>query len=133
MKLITTTLLSTLLAAGANAQAVYRCGSAYSQTPCPQARIVEVGDPRSAAQQADARRVADDERRLAADMRRDRLAEQGASRPAGAASLSGPVPTKPASAVEPHHHKKKRASVKPTGSTDFVAIDPGSRKRRGRV
>jgi len=35
---------------GVNAQPVYRCGNVYSQTPCPQGRIVEATDPRTAAQ-----------------------------------------------------------------------------------
>jgi hypothetical protein len=115
--------------AGAQAQAVYRCGSAYSQTPCAQASVVEVGDARTAGQQTEARRVAADERRLAAEMRRDRLAEQQATRPADAASLSGPAPAKVASSAEPPRSKKKRmANSAPT--TEIVVYQPASRKRR---
>jgi hypothetical protein len=121
--------LSMFATAGAHAQAVYRCGSVYSQTPCAQAgSVVEVGDARSAGQQAEARRIAADERQLAAQMRHDRLAEQQAIRPAGATSLSGP-PAKLASTVE-HPRKKKRATAKPLPTTDFVVYQPASRKRR---
>ena len=73
----------------AAAQPVYRCGAAYSQVPCPNAKVVDADDARSAAQRAEASRVVDSDRRLAADMRRDRLADEAARRPAGAASLSG--------------------------------------------
>ncbi len=116
----------------AGAQPVYRCGSEYSRTPCPSGggKIVDATDPRTAAQRAEARRIAADERRLAAEMRRDRLAEQKTIKPAGATSLSGPTPATPASAAA-RHHKKKRATTPPPVTTDFVAIDPSTRKRRG--
>ena len=119
---------------GVHAQPVYRCGNVYSQTPCPQGRIVEATDPRTAAQRADARRVADDERRLAAEMRRDRLADQAALKPAAASSLSGPppAPAKSASGVERGHSKKKRHSAKPAPTTDVIVVEPNSRTRRGR-
>ncbi|MEO8808094.1 MAG: hypothetical protein ABI433_18590 [Burkholderiaceae bacterium] len=128
MKLIVATLIVVAAVSAAQAQTVYRCANTYSQAPCPQATLVEVGDERSAAQQAEARRVAADERRLAADMRRERLADERATRVGGAASLSGHAPAKLV-ALEPRH-KKKRAALKPQTSTDFVAYDPSSRKRR---
>lgn len=132
MKTIVAALLAVAALSAAHAQnAVYRCGNTYSQAPCPDAKQVEVADDaRSAAQQAEARRVADDERRLAADMRRDRLADERANRPGGAASLSGQAPAKLALIVPAPHHKKKHALGKALPSTDFVAVDPSSRKRR---
>jgi hypothetical protein len=93
-------------ACGANAQVVYRCGSEYTQTPCPQGRIVEATDPRSAAERAEAKRVAADERRLAVQMQHDRLAEQASIKPAGASSLSGRSPT-PMVERSPPKHKKR--------------------------
>lgn len=41
------------LSTGAAAQKVYRCGSAYSQTPCPDALVVEVEDTRSKAEKSE--------------------------------------------------------------------------------
>ena len=55
---------------GVHAQTVFRCGSVYSQTPCPQGKVVEATDPRTGAQRVEAGRVAADERRRAAEMRR---------------------------------------------------------------
>ena len=130
MKLIVATLLAAAAMSAAQAQTVYRCGNTYSQAPCPHAKRVEVSDERSPAQQAEARRVADDERRVAAEMRRERLADERASRSSGAASLSGYVPTRRAAETVEHHHKKKHAFGKPPATTDFVAFDPSSRKRR---
>jgi len=130
MKLIAATLFAATFSV-AQAQTVYRCGSAYSETPCPNAKLVEVSDMRSGAQQAEARQVADDERRLASEMRRERLADERAIRPAGATSLSGHAPTKLAVVVLEPRHKKQRALARPRPTTDFIAYDPSSRKRRG--
>ena len=134
MKLIVAPLLAALvmtagLSAGA-AQTVYRCGSAYSQVPCPEAKVVEVGDARSPAQQAQARRVADDERRLAAEMRRERLVDERSWRGGAAASLSGQTATKVAVIVVPAQRKKRRAFGPGLPGTDFIAYDPSSRKPR---
>jgi hypothetical protein len=89
------TLMLGLCGLAASAQPVYRCGSAYSQLPCPQAaRFVDATDARSEEQRAAAMRVVADEKRLGAQMERDRLTAQAALKPAGAASLSAP-PVKP--------------------------------------
>lgn len=111
MQLIVATLLAAAAMSAAQAQTVYRCGNAYSQAPCPQAQAVDVGDSRSAAQQAEARRVADDERRLATEMRRDRLADEGSAPNFAAASLSGARPTSRAAAPE-RLHKNRRLKLK---------------------
>ena len=131
MKTIAAALLTAAALSAVHAQnTVYRCGSTYSQAPCPNAKQVEVGDARSAAQHSEARRVANDERRLAADMRRERLADEHASRPGAAASLSGRAPEKVTLTVPRPHHKKRHALGKTPPTTDFVAYDPSSRKRR---
>ena len=134
MKHTAAALLLCLVTLAASAQPVYRCGSVYAQTPCPRGKIVEATDPRTAAQRAEANRVATDERRLAAEMRRERLADQAALKPAAAASLSGTgtPPATPVSARERlHPKKKKRASAKAT-TGDFTAVDPSTRKQHSR-
>ena len=125
-------LLLCLVTLGVHAQPVYRCGSEYSQTPCPQGRVVEATDPRTAAQRAQAKRVAADEQRRGKEMERERLAEQAAQRPASASSLSAPPapPAKPASALERQPPNKKRTSTKPPASSPFTAADPSSKKPR---
>jgi hypothetical protein len=58
---------------------VYRCGASYSQEPCAGGSAVAVDDVRSAAQVAQAQRVAQLDARLADALRRERLqAEQAA-------------------------------------------------------
>ena len=120
-----------LVSAGLQAQTIYRCGNEYTRIPCSQGQVVEATDPRTGAQRAEAVRVAAEERRRAAEMKRERLADQAALKPASAASLSAaPVPpAKPASAAERHASKKKRGVAKPASSTPFTAADPSSRKR----
>jgi hypothetical protein len=136
MKLLAVPLIAGVLLSAAHAETVYRCGSTYTQTPCPQSTAVEVSDSRSPAQRADARAAAEGERRHAAQMRQERLADQRAIVPAGAISLSGPTAPKvvavlPAKAVA---KKRRHANGKPPATTDFVAYDPSSRKhRRGRA
>jgi hypothetical protein len=102
------TLMMCLGALAANAQPVYRCGSEYSQSPCPQANVVDAADARTEAQRAEARRVAADEKRLGAQMEHDRVAMQAAQKPGGAASLSGaPPPPKHA-----EHTRAKKLKLK---------------------
>ena len=126
MKLIVATLLAAALSA-AQARTVYRCGNAYSQVPCPQAQPVDVSDPRSATQQAEARRVADDERRLAAEMRRDRLADEGSARNAAAASLSAARPTALAAAPERPHKNRRLKLSRPAKSLQPAAAGTSAR------
>ena len=125
MKFAAVALMFCFAAGTAQTQEVYRCGSAYSQTPCPQGRLVETDDARSEAQRAEATRVAVSERRLATDMRRDRLAEEAALKPALAGSLSAP---KAAASAAPT--KKKRGSAKPAAHKDFVVTVTSEKKKR---
>ena len=116
-------------------QPVYRCGSTYSQVPCPEGRMVEATDPRSAAQRAEARRVAALERQQATQMERERRAQEAAQKPAGASGFDSrsPAPEAAASSAERGRHQKKRSKAnKPAASEDFTAIDPTSLKKRSR-
>lgn len=94
---------------GTAAQAqIYRCGgTTYSQVPCSNGRLVEASDPRSAAQRAEARRVAAKEKRLAAELERDRRAKEAAAAATGASGIAA-TPAEPASAVD-EKPKKGRA------------------------
>ena len=122
----TAAVLLCLLSTLAGAQPVYRCGNAYSQSPCPAGgRIVDATDSRTAAQRAEARRVAADERRLAAELRRDRLADEKTATPSGAASLSGPTVAPGRS----HPKKKRRGAAKSLAIKEVVVLDPRGASR----
>jgi hypothetical protein len=131
MKLIALTLLASLVAAPTGAQTVYRCGNAYSQVACAQGRAVEVDDTRTPAQQAEARRVAADERQLAAQMRRDRLADAREARPAGAANLGGAAPVRHVAVLSAPALKKKhkRIADAPFQPIEVLLVEPSQRRR----
>ena len=83
MKLIATLTVCLIASAGATAQsavAVYRCGSAYSESPCPQARLVDVDDARTDGQRADGRLLAANDKRLGDQMANERLARDAAQK-----------------------------------------------------
>jgi hypothetical protein len=127
MKLVAVALMFCFTVGAAQAQEIYRCGSAYSRTPCPQGRLVEADDSRSEAQRAAAARVAASERRLANEMRRDRLAEEAALKPALAGSLSAPKVLASADSK-----KRKRGSAKAAARKDFVVKIATAKKKRAR-
>lgn len=127
--------LALLLAvAGATAQAagpVYRCGSSYSQTPCPGGTLVEAGDPRTAAQRAEARRIAAAERTAARKAEQERLATERQQRKEPAIASLGPstaasAPGKEAGKTGATGKSKRKAKGK---DEPFTAVAPGSRKK----
>lgn len=123
----TATALAALIATfAAQAQPVYRCGSAYSRVPCAEGRAVDADDSRTGAQRAEAARVARDEKRLGDGMARDRRAAEAAQRPQAAASLGpakAPAPASAASApLKPT--KKAKAKIRVLKPEDFVATTP---------
>jgi len=119
----------------AQAQAIYRCGQTYSQVPCPDGRIIDSSDPRTAAQRAEAKRVAIRERQLAAKLENDRRAEaaEAAASAQGAGTLTAhpQAPAPKASAAESRHKAKSKAKKhKPAADEDVVAVVPGKAKPR---
>ncbi|HET6600239.1 MAG TPA: hypothetical protein VFG60_09770 [Burkholderiaceae bacterium] len=120
-----------LVSVSAPSQVVYRCGNAYSQAPCPRATIVDVSDPRSATQRAEARTVAVQQHQLATAMARDRRVrerEQVAQRASGFDSRAA-SPAAAASAHEPRKKKHRASSHRSRQGADFIAIVPGSGKK----
>jgi hypothetical protein len=63
----------TVASTSAHAQSVYRCGNLYSESPCPQASILDVSDARSDSQRMEAQRLASNDRQLADQMASERL------------------------------------------------------------
>ncbi|HSB25847.1 MAG TPA: hypothetical protein VLE94_22330 [Burkholderiaceae bacterium] len=102
-----------LVACAVHAQdRVYRCGASYSQEPCTSGSAIAVDDTRSAAQVAQARRVAQLDARLADAMRRERLqAEQAALRQGPA--LIGKATRHGADAPRAQRPMPRRAKAEP--------------------
>ncbi len=77
MRLHPTLILATLaLAASAQAQTVYRCGSSYSQQPCPGGQPVAASDARAPADAARASGNAAADMKRAEGMEKARLAQE---------------------------------------------------------
>jgi hypothetical protein len=120
MKKIHISVLSALLSMGmslastVDAQVIYRCGTTYSQAPCLDGKVLESTDSRTAAQRAEAQRAATSERKLATDMKRDRLQQEAAIQPAGAANLGSPPA---AAASTPKRERTKKSRIKVTRIT----------------
>ena len=92
-------LLLVLAAGSASAQTVWRCGPegrSYSDTPCPGGQTVAVADPRSPADVAQARAVAERERHLAQQLVQERRAREQEARSHG----SGLMAVKPPDPVK---------------------------------
>ena len=129
MKHIASTFLLLLATGHALAEApIYRCGATgsrvYSQKPCPEGQLIDSADPRSAAQRAEAQTVAARERRMAAEMERERRRQQAAQTPAEATGINGrPAPVEPVAATQVGPHKKRHTKAK-ARSEEFVAVEP---------
>ena len=130
--IVALSLTMTALAAQAGPP-VYRCGNTYSQVQCPEGRVVDATDPRSAAQRAEARRVTASERQQATQMERARRDQELALKPAAANGFDSRAPAPAASSAEHARTQKKRTKAgKRAADDDFAAVDPKSLKKRSR-
>ncbi|WP_280154354.1 hypothetical protein [Piscinibacter sp. XHJ-5] len=118
----------------ATAAPIYRCGQSYSQTPCPGGKLIDSADPRTAAQRAEARRVSEREKKLAARMEQDRVSKENGEKPASASGFDSRAASTPAPASAPVKSQKKRTKGKGKAATDkdFVAVEPGAQKNNGK-
>ena len=119
--------------AGAQAQPIYRCGSEYTSAPCPEGKPLSNPDSRSAAQREEARAGVEQQKRLAAEMERDRRRDEASIRPALAGSLG---PSRPAAAApalretKKKHHKKHAFGGDGVGEPFTASASSGTSKHR---
>jgi hypothetical protein len=86
------TLALVLFAAGAPAQTVYRCGTTYTDAPCPEGRIVAAADPRSGAERQAAKAVVQRDHALGRELAAQREARERELRARGPGLTNvGPV------------------------------------------
>jgi hypothetical protein len=116
-----------LFAVGAQAQTVWRCGPegrSYSDSPCPQGRLVAAGDTRSPAALQEAREVAARQQRLADKLVHDRQQQEALERRAA------PKAVKAKAAKAPKAPPKTR--YRPPGDDRiWRAVAPASRHAKG--
>lgn len=115
------TALACTLAMGQN---VYKCGNSYSQTPCSDGRTVDVSDPRSPAQKAQADAATRRDARMADALEKSRLRDEArqraAHKPAPRATVPASAPAQKPGAAKPKAKKKEPAY--------FTAAIPGEKK-----
>jgi hypothetical protein len=121
MKRVAALLLLFAVAHQAGAAPIYRCGAVYQQTPCENGRVVEATDPRTAAQRAEAARVAAAERRRAAEMARERRINE--------ASQQAPVSAAAASEPQVDHGSRGKRKVK-VKNGPVKPLEPAGRRGR---
>ena len=97
----------------ASAQNVYRCGNSYGHQPCADGRAVDVSDPRSAAQKAQADAATQRNAQAADTMEKTRQREEALQR----AHRPAPPPPKAAASAPAKHKTKKKAPEYFTAAT----------------
>ena len=113
--------------APAQAQNAYRCGNSYSQTPCPGAVSVDISDPRSREQKAQAAEIAQREQKLAETMERSRLDQEEAQRQAAAKSAKQAA-DKPATKEKEVRTRTRIVRAKPKAPDKNSAKPPNGKK-----
>lgn len=116
-------------------QTVYRCGAdgrSYSQQPCPEGRALDVDDPRTPAQRAQAADTVRRDARTAESLARER--RRGEAVVVKAAGLSAPSPVAQAlPAADKSTKRRARAQGRKTAADgEFRALapaDPAPRKK----
>jgi hypothetical protein len=132
MKHALLTLTVALTVGAATAGPIYRCGpdgKTYSQVPCAEGTVVESSDPRTAAQRAEARRVAAAERKAAADLERARKAQEKAAPALAPAATLSPPPAASA-AASASRGSKQAGTAKTAAAQGFVATVPRDKAAR---
>jgi hypothetical protein len=118
----------------AGAAPIYRCGNTYSQVPCPEGgSVVEATDPRTGAQRAEARRVAEAERKAAADQERERKEKEKAAQTVPGTLTPAPAPAASAASAPQAKTKtrpKKGNKAATASDKDFVAAVPREKSAR---
>ena len=116
-------------AAGAQAQAIYRCGNTYSQQPCPDGTLVKVDDTRSpgaaAASTAETKRQA----KAADAMEKARLSEEAKAAPASVMQTTKAEPAAEPRVKDSQAGKKhaKKSTKKPEYFTAVAPKKPGEK------
>jgi cell division septation protein DedD len=100
----------------AETQNVYRCGSNYSQTPCPDGVRVDVQDSRTAEQKAQTDAAVRRDAKTADAMERARLNEEAQREKARAKADAASAKKKPTAKPAAHEKDDGAAPAKPTST-----------------
>jgi len=128
LSLIAFVMAACLMPPAASAQKVYRCGSAYSQTPCPEAVTVDAADERTRAQKSDAQRAAARDAKTALALEKTRLREEKEAVEARKAADKRAAAKKPDAYASASQDGGKRSHSKGKDPAYFTAKVPPDAK-----
>ncbi len=117
-----------LVPAAASAQKVYRCGSTYSQTPCPDAVTVDAADERTKAQKSDAQRATVRDAKTALALEKTRLKEEKEAAEARKAADKRAAAKKPDASASASKDGGKKSHSKNKDPAYFTAKVPPDAK-----
>ena len=126
--------ISALPLLAAAQQTIWRCGSSYSALPCAEGRALEAPQARPDADVVAAKEAAQRDKRLADQLRDERLRAEAAASRQGAAGIYASASISKAAAVAPRTPTKKRASRssgRPEEDGTLRAAVPASRRAKG--
>lgn len=112
-------------------QTVFRCGSRYSQSPCPGAVAIDIDDSRTPEQKAQTDAAAAQAAATADRMERDRLAREKAQAGRPAATSTRPAKAPKAAASKPRKSSSgKTSKAKPEYFVAGAPAEPGKTLRK---
>lgn len=117
-------LASVAMSPVAQASTIYKCGTTYSQFPCPAGEVIKADDLRSAAQKKQSDRATSRDIKLADNIEKGRLKQERLDIAANA-----PPSTAKAGAVAPKENSRKASESKARKPAWFVARVPGEQRK----
>lgn len=126
------TTIGLVLTAAVHAEAIYRCGNSYSQTPCTDAKVLQIDDSRDANRKKEADATTRRDILLAKELERNRVQQELASAP-----KKSRRPQLKKGSIAPIKTQKDRVvlikpeRIKPVlhKHRDFTALVPGTKKK----
>jgi uncharacterized protein YdaU (DUF1376 family) len=113
----------------ASAQKVYKCGSSYSQVPCPDGETLEPADTRTPAQKTDAQRIQKMQSREADNLEKLRLKDEANTRTADTARRKAAEKQAKTTQAEEVARTKAKAKAKQEADEPVVLSPPSSKPK----
>jgi len=121
-------IVSNTILTATNAQIVYKCGESYSQSPCPDGKVLKVDDERDPAQKAQTDDATRRNAQLADTLQKERALQEKSARVHTQTAVKTKKPVTQTSNVV-HKITPKRVKSKSNKPEAFVAQIPGSEKK----
>lgn len=123
---------TSIIATGATAQNIYKCGTSYSQNPCPGGAVVDTNDPRSSDQKRQTDQATVRDAKVANSMETSRLKKEKADMASNTSweSMGNPYPENTGAASTAATNSLQAPKKEPA---PFKAQVPGDKKKKTAV